>query len=174
MEVVAAVVGIAVGDARESSCGWLMRDDSAVLCQSSRNAQECQGLSVSLTLSQSILITKQHRPCPRCCSTPAVAGCQRARGRCGSARVPSPSSSTAPHLRHVVGKQVRAIETQVRLAQSYTHPWSPTLTIYTDNTMAPRPNLTGFDPQKFAAAAGQPANDPWARAYVWIRLRTLA
>ncbi|KAK5109441.1 hypothetical protein LTR62_007000 [Meristemomyces frigidus] len=27
-----------------------------------------------------------------------------------------------------------------------------------------KPNLTGFDPKKFAAAAGQPANDPWARA----------
>ncbi|KAM0699640.1 hypothetical protein Q7P36_000643 [Cladosporium allicinum] len=33
--------------------------------------------------------------------------------------------------------------------------------------MAPRPNLTGFDPQKFAAAAGQPASDPWARAEAW-------
>ncbi|KAK4569944.1 hypothetical protein LTR86_002914 [Recurvomyces mirabilis] len=30
-----------------------------------------------------------------------------------------------------------------------------------------RPNLTGFDPRKFAAAAGQPANDPWARAEAW-------
>jgi hypothetical protein len=28
-----------------------------------------------------------------------------------------------------------------------------------------RGNLTGFDPRKFAASAGQPANDPWARAY---------
>jgi len=26
-------------------------------------------------------------------------------------------------------------------------------------------NLTGFDPRKFAAAAGQPRNDPWARQY---------
>ncbi|KAK6442152.1 hypothetical protein LTR95_001621 [Oleoguttula sp. CCFEE 5521] len=33
--------------------------------------------------------------------------------------------------------------------------------------MAPRSNLTGFDPAKFAAAAGQPANDPWARAEAW-------
>ncbi|KAK5166260.1 uncharacterized protein LTR77_008521 [Saxophila tyrrhenica] len=30
-----------------------------------------------------------------------------------------------------------------------------------------RPNLTGFDPQKFAAASGQPANDPWARNEAW-------
>lgn len=29
-------------------------------------------------------------------------------------------------------------------------------------TMAP-PNITGFDPKKFAAAAGTPANDPWKR-----------
>ncbi|KAF2404525.1 hypothetical protein EJ06DRAFT_579136 [Trichodelitschia bisporula] len=29
------------------------------------------------------------------------------------------------------------------------------------------PNLTGFDPKKFAAAAGQPANDPWRRAEAW-------
>nr|POE76160.1 hypothetical protein CFP56_59640 [Quercus suber] len=35
--------------------------------------------------------------------------------------------------------------------------------------MAPptRPNLTGFDPQSFARAAGQPANDPWARHEAW-------
>ncbi|GAB7347946.1 hypothetical protein MBLNU459_g5456t1 [Dothideomycetes sp. NU459] len=33
--------------------------------------------------------------------------------------------------------------------------------------MAPRPNLTGFDPQKFAAASGQPARDPWARYEAW-------
>nr|POE65048.1 hypothetical protein CFP56_34716 [Quercus suber] len=35
--------------------------------------------------------------------------------------------------------------------------------------MAPptRPNLTGFDPQAFARAAGQPANDPWARHEAW-------
>ncbi|KAM3417568.1 hypothetical protein BST61_g5804 [Cercospora zeina] len=33
--------------------------------------------------------------------------------------------------------------------------------------MAPKPNLTGFDPAKFAAAAGQPKNDPWARAEAW-------
>ncbi|KAI4723301.1 hypothetical protein E4T48_00418 [Aureobasidium sp. EXF-10727] len=33
--------------------------------------------------------------------------------------------------------------------------------------MAPRPNLTGFDPQKFAAASGQPRNDPWARYEAW-------
>ncbi|KAK3110789.1 hypothetical protein LTR53_014557 [Teratosphaeriaceae sp. CCFEE 6253] len=26
-------------------------------------------------------------------------------------------------------------------------------------------NLTGFDPRKLAAAAGQPAKDPWARKY---------
>lgn len=32
--------------------------------------------------------------------------------------------------------------------------------------MPSKPDLTGFDPQKFAAAAGQPKNDPWARAYV--------
>ncbi|EMC97094.1 hypothetical protein BAUCODRAFT_32837 [Baudoinia panamericana UAMH 10762] len=30
-----------------------------------------------------------------------------------------------------------------------------------------RPNLTGFDTAKFAAAAGQPANDPWARHEAW-------
>ncbi|KAH7360860.1 NADH-ubiquinone oxidoreductase B12 subunit family protein [Rhexocercosporidium sp. MPI-PUGE-AT-0058] len=32
---------------------------------------------------------------------------------------------------------------------------------------APRANLTGFDPKAFAAAAGTPANDPWARAEAW-------
>ncbi|OJD39067.1 nadh-ubiquinone oxidoreductase b12 subunit family protein [Diplodia corticola] len=32
--------------------------------------------------------------------------------------------------------------------------------------MAP-PNLTGFDPKKFAAAAGTPANDPWKRREAW-------
>lgn len=31
--------------------------------------------------------------------------------------------------------------------------------------MAPKANLTGFDPRKLAASAGQPANDPWARRY---------
>lgn len=34
-------------------------------------------------------------------------------------------------------------------------------------TMASRrANFTGFDKHKFAAASGQPANDPWARRYV--------
>jgi len=33
--------------------------------------------------------------------------------------------------------------------------------------MAPRQNITGFDPRKFAAASGPPANDPWARAEAW-------
>ncbi|KAF1346767.1 NADH-ubiquinone oxidoreductase B12 subunit family-domain-containing protein [Delphinella strobiligena] len=33
--------------------------------------------------------------------------------------------------------------------------------------MAPRPNLTGFDPQKFAAASGPVAKDPWARYEAW-------
>ncbi|KAF2093941.1 hypothetical protein NA57DRAFT_47700 [Rhizodiscina lignyota] len=33
--------------------------------------------------------------------------------------------------------------------------------------MAPRTNLTGFDPQKLAAASGSPANDPWARREAW-------
>ncbi|KAK3061180.1 hypothetical protein LTS18_006861 [Coniosporium uncinatum] len=32
---------------------------------------------------------------------------------------------------------------------------------------APKTNLSGFDPQKFAAASGQPANDPWKRAEAW-------
>ncbi|KAH8663363.1 NADH-ubiquinone oxidoreductase B12 subunit family-domain-containing protein [Tricladium varicosporioides] len=32
---------------------------------------------------------------------------------------------------------------------------------------AARPNLTGFDPKAYAAAAGTPANDPWARAEAW-------
>ncbi|CZT21937.1 related to NADH-ubiquinone oxidoreductase B12 subunit [Ramularia collo-cygni] len=31
----------------------------------------------------------------------------------------------------------------------------------------PRPNITGFDPQRFAASSGQPKNDPWARAEAW-------
>ncbi|EGP85462.1 uncharacterized protein MYCGRDRAFT_19626, partial [Zymoseptoria tritici IPO323] len=31
----------------------------------------------------------------------------------------------------------------------------------------PRPNITGFDPAKFAAASGQPKNDPWARVEAW-------
>ncbi|KAK8213164.1 hypothetical protein M8818_002462 [Zalaria obscura] len=35
------------------------------------------------------------------------------------------------------------------------------------NAMAPRQNITGFDPQKFAASAGIPANDPWKRAEAW-------
>ncbi|KAF2484531.1 NADH-ubiquinone oxidoreductase B12 subunit family-domain-containing protein [Neohortaea acidophila] len=30
-----------------------------------------------------------------------------------------------------------------------------------------RANLTGFDKHKFAAASGQPANDPWARREAW-------
>ncbi|KAF2768466.1 hypothetical protein EJ03DRAFT_328315 [Teratosphaeria nubilosa] len=30
-----------------------------------------------------------------------------------------------------------------------------------------RANLTGFDPRKLAAAAGQPHNDPWARNEAW-------
>ncbi|KAL1305607.1 hypothetical protein AAFC00_007208 [Neodothiora populina] len=33
--------------------------------------------------------------------------------------------------------------------------------------MPSRPNLTGFDPQKFAASAGHAAKDPWARAETW-------
>ncbi|GAB7362448.1 hypothetical protein MBLNU230_g2770t1 [Neophaeotheca triangularis] len=33
--------------------------------------------------------------------------------------------------------------------------------------MPPRQNLTGFDPQKFAASSGQPRNDPWARYEAW-------
>ncbi|KAI1004922.1 hypothetical protein K3495_g3294 [Podosphaera aphanis] len=32
---------------------------------------------------------------------------------------------------------------------------------------APKLNLTGFDPKAFAAAAGSPANDPWARREAW-------
>ncbi|KAH8815642.1 NADH-ubiquinone oxidoreductase B12 subunit family-domain-containing protein [Xylogone sp. PMI_703] len=32
---------------------------------------------------------------------------------------------------------------------------------------AGRPNLTGFDPKAFAAAAGSPSNDPWARHEAW-------
>ncbi|KAH8602338.1 NADH-ubiquinone oxidoreductase B12 subunit family-domain-containing protein [Bisporella sp. PMI_857] len=32
---------------------------------------------------------------------------------------------------------------------------------------AQRQNLTGFDPKAFVAAAGQPANDPWARREAW-------
>lgn len=35
-------------------------------------------------------------------------------------------------------------------------------------TMSSRRNLTGFDAHKFAAASGQPANDPWARRYVLL------
>ncbi|KAJ1335537.1 NADH-ubiquinone oxidoreductase B12 subunit family [Microdochium nivale] len=31
----------------------------------------------------------------------------------------------------------------------------------------PKPNLTGFDIGKFAAAAGQPRYDPWERAEAW-------
>ncbi|KAI1815300.1 NADH-ubiquinone oxidoreductase B12 subunit family-domain-containing protein [Poronia punctata] len=30
-----------------------------------------------------------------------------------------------------------------------------------------KPNITGFDPTKFAHAAGQPRYDPWARAEAW-------
>ncbi|RKU40927.1 hypothetical protein DL546_002037 [Coniochaeta pulveracea] len=30
-----------------------------------------------------------------------------------------------------------------------------------------KPNITGFDPRKFAAAAGQPRYDPWERAEAW-------
>ncbi|GAB7342479.1 hypothetical protein MBLNU457_g0677t1 [Dothideomycetes sp. NU457] len=33
--------------------------------------------------------------------------------------------------------------------------------------MSKRPDLTGFDPQKFAAASGQHANDPWKRYEAW-------
>ncbi|KAK8199420.1 NADH-ubiquinone oxidoreductase B12 subunit family-domain-containing protein [Phyllosticta capitalensis] len=33
--------------------------------------------------------------------------------------------------------------------------------------MAPRGNLTGFDPRKLAAATGSPANDPWRRYEAW-------
>ncbi|KAF2811425.1 uncharacterized protein BDZ99DRAFT_364281, partial [Mytilinidion resinicola] len=34
--------------------------------------------------------------------------------------------------------------------------------------MAPKgPSITGFDPQKFAAASGQRAGDPWRRAEAW-------
>ncbi|PBP19889.1 hypothetical protein BUE80_DR009265 [Diplocarpon rosae] len=32
---------------------------------------------------------------------------------------------------------------------------------------SPRPNLTGFDPKAYAAAAGTPKNDPWARFEAW-------
>ncbi|TVY88861.1 hypothetical protein LAWI1_G006181 [Lachnellula willkommii] len=38
---------------------------------------------------------------------------------------------------------------------------------FTSVRRAPRPNLTGFDPKAFAAAAGTPKNDPWARAEAW-------
>ncbi|KAK3940364.1 putative nadh:ubiquinone oxidoreductase [Diplogelasinospora grovesii] len=30
-----------------------------------------------------------------------------------------------------------------------------------------KPNITGFDPRKLAAAAGQPRYDPWERAEAW-------
>ncbi|KAJ9642989.1 hypothetical protein H2201_006383 [Coniosporium apollinis] len=33
--------------------------------------------------------------------------------------------------------------------------------------MAPRSNLTGFDPQKLAASSGAPPRDPWARYEAW-------
>ncbi|WPG97315.1 NADH-ubiquinone oxidoreductase B12 subunit family-domain-containing protein [Acrodontium crateriforme] len=33
--------------------------------------------------------------------------------------------------------------------------------------MAPRADLTGFNPQRFAAASGSPANDPWKRHEAW-------
>ncbi|PSN71154.1 hypothetical protein BS50DRAFT_517992, partial [Corynespora cassiicola Philippines] len=33
--------------------------------------------------------------------------------------------------------------------------------------MAQRPSLTGFDPKKFAAAAGNAKGDPWARYEQW-------
>ncbi|KFY56187.1 hypothetical protein V497_06458 [Pseudogymnoascus sp. VKM F-4516 (FW-969)] len=32
---------------------------------------------------------------------------------------------------------------------------------------APRPNLTGFDPKAFAAAAGDSRGDPWVRREAW-------
>ncbi|TVY67502.1 hypothetical protein LSUE1_G005340 [Lachnellula suecica] len=38
---------------------------------------------------------------------------------------------------------------------------------YTSVRRAARPNLTGFDPKAFAASAGTPANDPWARREAW-------
>ncbi|KAI1350482.1 NADH-ubiquinone oxidoreductase B12 subunit family-domain-containing protein [Xylaria sp. FL0043] len=31
----------------------------------------------------------------------------------------------------------------------------------------PKPNITGFDPTKFAHSAGQPRYDPWERAEAW-------
>ncbi|KAI0105489.1 NADH-ubiquinone oxidoreductase B12 subunit family-domain-containing protein [Nemania sp. FL0031] len=31
----------------------------------------------------------------------------------------------------------------------------------------PKPNITGFDVNKFAHAAGQPRYDPWERAEAW-------
>lgn len=34
--------------------------------------------------------------------------------------------------------------------------------------MAPKPNITGFDPKKFAASSGHAKNDPWARACVTL------
>ncbi|KAF2004447.1 hypothetical protein P154DRAFT_572107 [Amniculicola lignicola CBS 123094] len=33
--------------------------------------------------------------------------------------------------------------------------------------MAPRPNLTGFDPKKAAASVTKLGNDPWARYEAW-------
>ena len=114
---VAEMVGVAVGDvdARGSVCSWSMRGGNKVLCRSSGGAQECQ--AISLTLNQSLNTIHVHvgdgarRPLLLAAATNAPAE--------GAAQPgwPSPSSSsTAPHLRHVVGKQVRAIETQVRLA----------------------------------------------------------
>ncbi|KAF2964551.1 hypothetical protein GQX73_g9030 [Xylaria multiplex] len=32
---------------------------------------------------------------------------------------------------------------------------------------SPKPNITGFDPRKFARSAGQPRYDPWERAEAW-------
>ncbi|KAF2861948.1 hypothetical protein K470DRAFT_229598 [Piedraia hortae CBS 480.64] len=33
--------------------------------------------------------------------------------------------------------------------------------------MPPRPDLTGFDPQKLAASSGFTERDPWKRAEAW-------
>ncbi|KAI1330390.1 hypothetical protein F5Y16DRAFT_363009 [Xylariaceae sp. FL0255] len=35
------------------------------------------------------------------------------------------------------------------------------------STHKPKPNVTGFDVNKFVAAAGQPRYDPWERAEAW-------
>jgi len=55
-----------------------------------------------------------------------------------------------------LGRRDSCIRIRIRPTQLQ-HPIAP------PHIMAPRPNLTGFDPQKFAAASGQPRNDPWAR-----------